>query len=38
MTVTRVDRKAGSFEVTLTNFGAAALNGNITINFWKISA
>ncbi len=34
MTVTRVNRAAGSFLVTLTNNGAAALNGNITINFW----
>jgi len=33
MTVTRVNRAAGSFTVTLLNNGAAALNGNITITF-----
>lgn len=36
MTVTRVLRGAGTFDVTLTNNGAAALNGNVTIVFWVI--
>lgn len=34
MTVTRVIPGAGTFDVTVTNFGAAALNGNVLINFW----
>lgn len=34
MTVTRVFPGAGTFDVTVTNNGAAALNGNIKINFW----
>jgi hypothetical protein len=38
MTVTRVQRAAGSFVVTLTNNGAAALNGNVTISFWVLQA
>ena len=38
MTVTRVEPKAGSIEVTLSNEGAAALNGNVVINFWLIKA
>lgn len=33
MTVTRVKRAAGSFEVTLTNNGAASLDGNVAISF-----
>lgn len=33
MNVTRVKRAAGSFEVTLINNGAAALNGNVIIIF-----
>lgn len=36
MTITRVKRGAGTFDVTLLNNGAAALNGNITITFWII--
>jgi filamentous hemagglutinin len=36
MTVTRVERLAGSFEVTLTNNGAAALNSDVGIGFWII--
>lgn len=36
MTVTRVEPKAGSFVVTLTNNGAAALDANVLINFWLI--
>jgi hypothetical protein len=36
MHVTRVNRAAGSFAVTVLNGGAAALNGNVTINFWII--
>lgn len=38
MTVMRVKRLAGSMEVTCTNNGAAALNGNVTVNFWVIAA
>lgn len=37
MTVTRVERAAGSFVVTATNNGAAALNGNIGLTFWVLS-
>lgn len=37
MTVTRVNRGAGTFDVTLLNNGAAALNGNVTITFWALS-
>lgn len=36
MTVMRVKRAAGSFEVTLKNNGAAALNGNVTITFFVL--
>lgn len=36
MTVQRVKRLAGSFEVYTINNGAAALNGNVTITFWAI--
>lgn len=36
MTITRVERLAGSMEVTCTNNGAAALNGNVTVSFWVI--
>jgi len=38
MSIMRVKRIAGSMEVTLKNNGAAALNGNVTINFWIIAA
>lgn len=38
MTITRVKRSAGAFEVTCKNNGAAALNGNVTITFWVIKA
>jgi len=38
MTVTRVFPAAGSFVVTLTNNGAAALNGDVIITFWIIAA
>lgn len=38
MTVMRVKRIAGSMEVTCKNNGAAALNGNVTVNFWVIAA
>jgi hypothetical protein len=38
MTVTRVTPGAGSFTVTLTNNGAAALNGDVIITFWIIAA
>lgn len=37
MTVTRVKRGAGSFVVTATNNGAAALNGNLSITFFVLS-
>lgn len=36
MTVQRVKRLAGSFEVYTKNNGAAALNGNVTILWWII--
>lgn len=35
MTVTRVTPGAGTFDVTLTNNGAAALNGDVIISFWS---
>lgn len=38
MTVTRVKRIAGSFEVTCTNNGTAALNGNVSVNWWLLQA
>jgi hypothetical protein len=38
MTVTRVTPGAGSFTVTLTNNGAAALNGDVIITFFIIAA
>jgi hypothetical protein len=38
MTLTRVEQKAGSIEFTLSNEGAAALNGNVVIAFWIIVA
>jgi hypothetical protein len=34
MTLTRVERLVGSFVVTVLNNGAAALNGNLSIDFW----
>jgi len=34
MTITQVKRAAGSFTVNTKNNGAAALNGNVTLNFW----
>ena len=37
MTVTRVIPAAGSFTVTLTNNGAAALNGDLVLTFWVVS-
>ncbi len=37
LTITRVQPKAGSFEVTVKNNGAAALNGDIQVNFWMLS-
>lgn len=37
LTITRVQLKAGSFEVTVKNNGAAALNGDIHVNFWLLS-
>lgn len=38
LTVTRVTPGAGSFTVTLTNNGAAALNGDVIITFWIVAA
>lgn len=38
MTVMRVKRLAGSFEVTTKNNGAAALNGNVTVSWWILQA
>lgn len=37
MTIQRVNRAAGSFTVTLKNNGAAALNGNVAIQWWSIN-
>jgi len=37
MTLTRVKPGAGSFTVSTTNNGAAALNGNVIVNFWVIN-
>jgi len=38
MTVTRIEPTAGTIEFTLTNYGAAALNGNVIIAYWIIKA
>jgi len=38
MTVTRVTPGAGSFTVSATNNGAAALNGDIILTFWIVAA
>lgn len=38
MTITRVTRGAGSLSVTCVNNGAAALNGNVAVNFWVLTA
>jgi len=38
MSITRVEPKAGSFEVTCINEGAAALNGDCILTFWIIAA
>lgn len=38
MTVTRVQQKAGSVDITLINNGAAALNGNVLISVWVFAA
>ncbi len=37
MTIARVKRAAGSFVVTATNNGAAALNGNVSVTFFVLS-
>lgn len=37
MTVTRVERGSGTFDVTLLNNGAAALNGDVTVTFFVLS-
>lgn len=36
MTVTRVQPGAGTVSITLTNFGAAALNGDVMIQVWAL--
>lgn len=38
MTIQRVTRAAGSLSVTVKNNGAAALNGNVGISFWVLTA
>jgi len=38
LTIQRVEPKAGSFEVTCKNNGAAAVNGDIILTFWIIAA
>lgn len=38
MTITRVTRAAGSLSVATKNNGAAALNGNVAVNFWVLTA
>lgn len=38
MTITRITPAAGSFAVTLTNNGAAALNGDVIVTFWVVVA
>jgi len=38
MTITRVVPAAGSFVVSCTNNGAAALNGNCVLTFWIMDA
>jgi NADH:ubiquinone oxidoreductase subunit F (NADH-binding) len=38
MTVTRITRGAGSLSVATKNNGAAALNGNVAVNFWVLTA
>ena len=37
LTIQRVQLQAGSFLVTVKNNGAAALNGDIHVNFWLLS-
>lgn len=37
MTVTRVLPGVGTFDVTVTNFGTAALNGDINLTFWVLN-
>lgn len=37
MFVSRVERGVGTFDVTVTNDGAAALNGDVTIAFWILN-
>lgn len=37
MTITRVNQGAGTFDVSLKNNGAAALNGNVLITFWVLN-
>lgn len=37
MSITRVNRGAGSFAVSVKNNGAAALNGNLTLTFWILN-
>jgi hypothetical protein len=36
MTLQRIKQGAGTFDVEITNNGAAALNGNIVVTFWVI--
>lgn len=38
MTLTRVNPGTGSFVVTATNNGAAALNGTVLVNFWVVAS
>ena len=37
MTVTRVVPALGSLTVTVKNNGAAALNGDVNLNFWVVN-
>lgn len=37
MTITRINPGAGTFDVTLVNNGAAALNGDVIITFWILN-
>lgn len=38
MNITRITRGAGSLSVATVNSGAAALNGNVAVNFWVLTA
>lgn len=36
MTLTRVEPKAGSVDITMQNLGTEALNGDVRVNIWRL--